>query len=163
MLSESWIIVIARRVIFLAKLDVPDGITSGINAVEPEWGDYAYPEACDELEGIPWDVVVSSQNLIWSEGSNVVVGVSLNLEENFWRNRVPWMNLANRLVDTVLILHPHDSIMFNIVATNSEEVAPPCIHELPLKTLQAESFVYYSTHNNFNDFLVSHFVKADNC
>ena len=70
--------------------------------------------------------------------------------------------MTNRLIDTILILHPHDSIMLDVVSSNGEEVSPPCIHELPLKTLQAESFVDYKAHKSFKYFLVSYFVKAKN-
>jgi len=63
-------------------LDISYGITPWVDTVEPEWRDYAYPEAGDELEGIPWNVVVSSENLIGSKGGNVVVRVPLNLEKD---------------------------------------------------------------------------------
>jgi len=41
-------------------LDISDGVTPWVNAVKPEWRDNTHPEAGDELERIPWDMIESS-------------------------------------------------------------------------------------------------------
>lgn len=80
---------VEARFSLLAILQVFEGVHSGVDDVEPEGGHHAHHEGVKVLEGVVWSVVEPTENLVWSEGVCMVIGVSLDSEKYWGGETVP--------------------------------------------------------------------------
>ena len=129
---------IVARWILLSILQVSQGIHSWVDHVEPQRWDQAHGEAVEVLEWVIWGIVESPQDLVWSESVSVMVGVSLDSEENWRREGVPGVHLGNRLVDSVLVLHSLETVVLDVVDELKEEHSHHCVVNLVLEGLPSE-------------------------
>ena len=72
-----------------AILKILKGLNSWVYNIKPNWWDSTHHERVEVLEGVIWGVVKSTQDLIGSESVSVVIGVSLDSEQNWGAQGIP--------------------------------------------------------------------------
>lgn len=75
-------------------------------------------------------IIESSEKLVWSERTNVVVRVSGKSEEAWSRQKVPRMVLAYGFIDLVLILTSLKTIMGHVVSQALEQKSNGSVQEM---------------------------------
>jgi hypothetical protein len=87
-----------------------------------------------------------------------MVWVSLDSEQNWAWEGVPWVHFVDGLVDTILIFLSLKTVMFDVVDELEEEHSHAGVEKLILEGLPAEEEEDWSANGSMDDEVSYHFV-----